>query len=347
MWGGPARDCNGCAGEWLHLRPALTVLAKRKLNGSAQFRVGPARGTNQPVQERQNSLGRRRPRIVVLQVIRSLQPAEETILGMTDDRLLGFGKYPPFVQAVAKILSGMDVLNRPIAPGDVSDRVRDDTNPMLGGRLQVAVQSIRRPATANLGCQVRHRGSQQDVATLQRTDRLWASGEIREGAINELRIAAVIGTGQSKPPCQSRRNLDVHASHLFVVDLAHLLIVDVGRVGPRRISQDIEVRAPSEANGHGSPCLVGPPHASGGRDRLGLQIRDDLLEHRRGGRNDSRNRPPLLILGQIPSAAIKKKIVGHADVEDTVRRLFGCRHDCFLLSLDGNRFLYGEWMGLR
>ncbi len=97
MWGGPARDCNGCAEEWIHLWPALLVPAKRMFNGLAQFRVGPPQWTNQPVQKRQHSLGRRRPCSLVSQVVRRLQPTEKAVLGLTDDRLLHFGKNPPFL----------------------------------------------------------------------------------------------------------------------------------------------------------------------------------------------------------------------------------------------------------
>jgi hypothetical protein len=48
--------------------------------------------------------------------------------------------------------------------------------------------------------------------------------------------------------------------------------------------------------------------------------RDDLLEHRRGGRSDSRNWPALLILGQIPGAAVEDKVCGDLHVEHSVRR---------------------------
>jgi len=78
----PAQS-NGCAEAWLHLRPSLPVLAKRKLDNVAQFRAGPSPGTNQLMQKRQHALRRRRPCRVVFQVVGCLQPTEEAVLGVT------------------------------------------------------------------------------------------------------------------------------------------------------------------------------------------------------------------------------------------------------------------------
>jgi len=80
---------------------ALIAVAKRKLDDAAQFRVGPSRWPDQPMQKRKDALGRRWPRPVVFQVVRSPQPAEETALGLPNDRLFRLRKQPPFVQAVA------------------------------------------------------------------------------------------------------------------------------------------------------------------------------------------------------------------------------------------------------
>ena len=168
----------------------------------------------------------------VLQAVRSLQPAEETVLGMTDDRLLGFGKYPPFVQSVAQVLPGMDVFNRAVPKGDVGDRVGDDANPMVGGCLHVlssrSAGQPRRTWAASSGTVEASRISPPGNALTA----LGPVGRYATARSTRCPVAAVVGTGQGKPPCQGRRNLDVHTGHFLVVDLADLLVVDVGRVGP-------------------------------------------------------------------------------------------------------------------
>ncbi len=83
------------------LRWIQVTSAKRKRDNAARFRAGPAQGTDQAVHERQHSLGRWRPCSIVPQIVRSLQPAEQSVLGVTFDRLLGLRGDPPLIQFVA------------------------------------------------------------------------------------------------------------------------------------------------------------------------------------------------------------------------------------------------------
>ena len=133
-------------------------MAKRKLDSTALLRYRPPRRPNQPVQERQHALGGRRPGIVVLQVVRRLQPGCESALGMANDRLLGLREHPPLIQAVPLESPGVDVLDGAVPQGDVRDRVGNHPDAVRSGCLQGLIQPVGGPAIAHMRRQVRHRG---------------------------------------------------------------------------------------------------------------------------------------------------------------------------------------------